>query len=44
LVRVDELEGVMRRTGIEECQPTGLAAYTVAEVMAERCLLAGAAW
>ncbi len=31
----------MRRTGIEESQPTGLAAYTVGEVMAERCLLAG---
>jgi predicted kinase len=41
LIRVDELEAVMRRTGIEDSQPTGLAAYTVAEVIAERCLRAG---
>lgn len=41
LIRMDELEAVMRRTGIEDSQPTGLAAYTVAEVIAERCLQAG---
>ncbi len=41
LIRVDELEAVMRRAGIEDSQSTGLAAYTVAEVIAERCLQAG---
>jgi predicted kinase len=40
LIRVDELEAAMRRAGVEDGQPTGLAAYMVAEVIAERCLQA----
>jgi predicted kinase len=41
LVRVDELEAAMWRSGIGREQPTGLAAYVVAEAVAEGCLHAG---
>jgi predicted kinase len=40
-VRVDELEAAMWRSGIGREQPTGLAAYVVAEAVAEGCLRAG---
>jgi len=41
-VRVDALEAAMWRAGIAREQPTGLAAYMVAEAVAEGCLRAGA--
>jgi predicted kinase len=40
-VRVDEVEAAMWRAGIGREQPTGLAAYVVAEAVAEGCLRAG---
>jgi predicted kinase len=40
-VRVDALEAAMWRAGIDREQPTGLAAYVVAEAVAEGCLLTG---
>jgi predicted kinase len=40
-VRVDEVEAAMWRAGIGQEQPTGLAAYVVAEAIAEGCLRAG---
>jgi predicted kinase len=40
-VRIDALEAAMWRAGISREQPTGLAAYVVAEAVAEGCLLAG---
>lgn len=42
-VRVDEVEAAMWRAGIDRSQPTGLAAYVVAERIAESCLWAGVA-
>jgi predicted kinase len=41
-VRVDELEVAMWRSGIAREQPTGLAAYAVAEAVVESCLGVGA--
>ena len=40
-VRIDALEAAMWRAGIAREQPTGLAAYVVAEAVAEGCLRAG---
>lgn len=40
-IRIDALEAAMWRAGISREQPTGLAAYVVAEAIAEGCLLAG---
>jgi predicted kinase len=40
-LRIDALEAAMWRAGISREQPTGLAAYVVAEAVAEGCLLAG---
>jgi predicted kinase len=40
-LRIDALEAAMWRAGISRKQPTGLAAYVVAEAVAEGCLLAG---
>ena len=40
-LRIDALEAAMWRAGISRDQPTGLAAYVVAEAVAEGCLLAG---
>jgi predicted kinase len=42
-VRVDELEAAMGRAGIAHDQPIGLAAYVVAETLAEACLTSGVA-
>jgi predicted kinase len=42
-VRIDEVEAAMWRAGIGREQPTGLAAYVVAEAVAESCLRAGTA-
>jgi predicted kinase len=42
-VRIDEVEAAMWRAGIGRDQPTGLAAYVVAEAVAESCLRAGTA-
>jgi predicted kinase len=39
-VRIDEVEAAMWRAGIGRDQPTGLAAYVVAEAVAESCLRA----
>ena len=41
-VSVDPIEASILRAGIDSDQPTGLAAYLVAETMAEQVLLAGA--
>ncbi|MCU1576793.1 MAG: ATP-binding protein [Leifsonia sp.] len=41
IVSVDPIESAILRAGIEEDQPTGLAAYLVAETMAEQVLGAG---
>ncbi len=41
-IRIDALEAAMWRSGISREEPTGLAAYVVAEAVAEGCLLAGA--
>jgi predicted kinase len=40
-IRIDALEAAMWRAGIEREQPTGLAAYVVAEAIAEGSLAAG---
>lgn len=40
-VRIDALEAAMWRAGIAREQPTGLAAYVVAEAVAEGCLRTG---
>jgi predicted kinase len=40
-VRIDALEAAMWRAGIARDQPTGLAAYVVAEAVAEGCLRTG---
>jgi len=40
-VRIDALEAAMWRAGIAREQPTGLAAYVVAEAVAEGCLHTG---
>jgi predicted kinase len=41
LLRIDEVEAAMWRSGVHRGQPTGLAAYVVAESIAEGCLRAG---
>jgi predicted kinase len=41
LLRIDEVEAAMWRSGVDRTQPTGLAAYVVAESIAESCLGAG---
>jgi predicted kinase len=41
-VRVDEIEAAMWRAGVSRAEPTGLAAYVVAEAVAEASLGAGA--
>jgi predicted kinase len=40
-VRIDAIEAAMLRAGISREEPIGLAAYMVAEAVAEGCLLAG---
>lgn len=40
VVSVDPIEAALRQAGIEATQPTGLAAYLVAEVVVERALAA----
>ena len=40
-ISVDPIEAAILRAGIDADQPTGLAAYLVAEAMAEQALLAG---
>ena len=41
VISVDPIEASILRAGIESDQPTGLAAYLVAETMAEQVLLSG---
>lgn len=41
LLRVDEIEAALWRAGISREQPTGLAAYLLAETIAENCLRVG---
>lgn len=41
VVSVDPLESAILRAGIDEDQPTGLAAYLVAETLAESVLVTG---
>jgi predicted kinase len=41
-VRVDAIEAALWRAGIAHDEPTGLAAYAVAEAVADGCLRAGA--
>lgn len=41
LVSVDPIDAALRRAGIAADQPTGLAAYLVAEIVAEDVLAAG---
>lgn len=41
VISVDPIEAAILRAGIESDQPTGLAAYLVAETMAEQVLLSG---
>lgn len=41
LISVDPIEAAILRAGIDDDQPTGLAAYLVAETMAEQVLQAG---
>lgn len=41
IVSVDPIESSILRAGIDEDQPTGLAAYLVAETMAEQVLASG---
>jgi len=41
LLRIDEIEAAMWRSGISREQPTGLAAYVVAGAVAESCINAG---
>ncbi|AGW42010.1 hypothetical protein O159_20150 [Leifsonia xyli subsp. cynodontis DSM 46306] len=41
VISVDPIEAAILRAGIDDDQPTGLAAYLVAETMSEHVLLAG---
>ncbi|MGO4594453.1 AAA family ATPase [Leifsonia sp. 2TAF2] len=41
VISVDPIEAAVLRAGIDSDQPTGLAAYLVAETMAEQVLLSG---
>ena len=41
-LRIDAIEAAMWRAGVDRQQPTGLAAYVVADTIAEGCLRAGA--
>jgi len=41
VISVDPIEAAILRAGIDSDQPTGLAAYLVAETMAEQVLLSG---